>query len=108
MTDEQKDAIAGQVKVLLGGLGGFVIGKGWVSADIVNAIIGLGMLLFPLAWAWWANKKAEAKTQERETIAVQAGIQRAQERPVVDPVVLKSDAQEIIKNYGPVDQAAAK
>lgn len=103
MTEEQKAAIAGQVKVLLGGLGGFVIGKGWVSADIVNAIIGLGMLLFPLAWSWWANKKAEAKTQERETIAVQAGIQRAQDKPVFEREVLKSDAQEIIKNYGAVE-----
>lgn len=101
MTDEQKAALLGQVRMLLMALAAWLAGKGYLPPDIGGALIGVIMFGLPMLMDWIAHKNAEIKTKERETAAVAAGINRAQDRPVEDPVIRQSDAQLIIKNYAP-------
>ena len=100
MTDEMKDKINGQLRVLLSALSGFLVGKGLLNAEVASAIMGFILLLWPMIWSWWSHKQSEKKTQEREVKAVNAGIAVAQ-AGVVGETARPADVPQIIKEFAP-------
>jgi hypothetical protein len=82
--------ILAQVRVLLAALGGGLVGKGIVSEEIVEAAVGLLILLIPSIWAWiarrpWskeaiatAEKVAESDAPQASHIAIAGHLQPGQ------------------------------
>lgn len=52
------DQIGGLVRTLLGILGGFILAKGWVSAETWAWIVGGVAAAVPAVWSWVVNRPA--------------------------------------------------
>lgn len=60
------DQVSGQIRALLIGLGGFAVGKGWVSNETMIAIVGVAMAVFGALWTAKANTPTDiVKSAER-------------------------------------------
>lgn len=100
MDDKTKASLEGQLRVLLGCVAGWFIGKGYVTAEVANALIGLLVLLWPLVWSWISHKRAEERTVQREVAAVNAGVAVAQAGEV-GQTVRPEDVKQIIRDFAP-------
>lgn len=52
------DQIGGLVRTLLGIVGGFVLAKGWFSAETWAWIVGGAAAAVPAVWSWVSNRPA--------------------------------------------------
>jgi uncharacterized membrane protein len=52
------DQITGILRAILAAIGGFILAKGWISADNWNWIVGGVVTLAPVIWSWIANRPA--------------------------------------------------
>ena len=77
MDEASKQAALSAVRTILGVIGGYLVGKGYVTEEMVAQIVGAIMALVPLAWGMWNAKRSEEKTQAREAVAVNVGIKVA-------------------------------
>ena len=103
MNDANTQALLSAIRSLLMVIGGVLASHGFLSESAVNEAIGAVMVILPAAYGIWDKYRAEAKTQVRETAAVQAGIAAA---PTVSSAVAVSPekAQAIIENHTGVPQ----
>lgn len=100
MDEGQKQALLSALRSVLIAAGGFVAGNGWLDQETVNELIGLAMVIIPAAWGVWHKFTEEKKTQGRETIAVQAGVD-AKAQGVAPKAVTPASAQAIIRTMAP-------
>lgn len=49
------DRIAGQVRALLAAAGGLAVGLGAADQETVTQLVGVGTILAPMVWSWWAK-----------------------------------------------------
>lgn len=52
------DQITGILRSVLAGLGGFILAKGWVTAEMWTWITGGVVTIGPVIWSWFANRPA--------------------------------------------------
>lgn len=52
------DQITGLLRAILAALGGFILAKGWVSAENWAWITGGMLTVGPAIWTWFANRPA--------------------------------------------------
>ncbi len=52
------DQITGIIRAILAAIGGFVLAKGWVSAETWAWIVGGAATVGPVIWSWIANRPA--------------------------------------------------
>lgn len=52
------DQIQGLIRAVLAALGGFVMAKGWFSAETWNWIVGGLVTIAPMIWSWVSNRPA--------------------------------------------------
>lgn len=45
----------GFARAILAWLGGFMLAKGWISAEYINDIVGLGSVIAVAVWSWYSN-----------------------------------------------------
>ena len=55
MTGEQ---VWGIVRTILAAVGGLAVGKGWISNDLLTAILGGGGTIFVAIWSVFSKKPA--------------------------------------------------
>lgn len=60
----KNDQIGAAVRSLLLAVGGFVVGKGWLDANIMSAFVGLIMVAWPAVWAFLKATHNKAVTVE--------------------------------------------
>jgi len=48
--------LQGQIRHLMSFVGGIVVGNGFLSADTVEAVIGVVLSVIPFAWSWIDKK----------------------------------------------------
>lgn len=53
MTGEQ---VWGVIRTILAAVGGWVVAKGWISSDLLTAILGGGGTIFIAAWSFLSKK----------------------------------------------------
>ena len=65
--------ITGLIRAILAAVGGFFIGKGWVSAEMWAWIVGGVATAGPAIWSWFANRPASiaAAAQKIDGVNVQ-------------------------------------
>lgn len=102
MDETQKQAALSAVRTLLGVVGGYLVGKGYTTEEMVAQVIGAIMALVPLAWGIWNAKRNEEKTKEREAVAVNVGIAVADRTHGVTPPVSADKAPAVIEAFTPV------
>jgi hypothetical protein len=96
MDETQKQAALSAVRTLLGVAGGYLVGKGFVTEEVMAQVVGAIMALVPLAWGMWNAKRAEERAKEREVVAVNAGITVADNTVGPTPPVSKEEAPSVI------------
>ena len=99
MDETQKQAVLSAFRTLLGVVGGYFVGKGLATEETVASVIGAVMTLVPLAWGMWNAKRNEEKTQDREVVAVNAGIMVADRTVGPTPPVSKEDTPFVISAH---------
>lgn len=124
--DPTQAALLGQLRNVLIGIGVLLAGHGvigpnnTITPDNWQFIVGIIVTLAPAAWGWYQHIAAAKNAKERETIAVQAGINLVTQGAALAtdgslvkstataPVlpVTASSAQDIIANFAPVKPAA--
>ena len=52
------DQIGGLIRTLLSVFGGFVLAKGWVTAEVWAWIVGGAATIGPAIWSWVTNRPA--------------------------------------------------
>lgn len=67
------DQITGVVRAILAALGGFILAKGWVSAETWSWIVGGVATIIPVVWTFVANRPASiaASAQKIDGVNVQ-------------------------------------
>jgi hypothetical protein len=67
------DQILGIVRSILVAIGGFLVGKGYISSDTVNWVVGGVLTLGPAIWSWVSNRPAAiaASAQKIDGVNVQ-------------------------------------
>jgi hypothetical protein len=96
MDEIQKQAVLSAIRTLLGIAGGYFVGKGLVTEEVMAQVVGAIMALVPLAWGMWNAKRSEERAQEREVVAVNAGIAVADSTVGPTPAVSKEQAPAVI------------
>lgn len=106
--DPNTQAMLSAVRSILIGIGGILAAHGItaVGGVSIESIIGIITMILPLLWGVFQKYQAERKTQARETVAVQAGVQATQARaPIVSAIpaalITPSQAQTIIAIHAP-------
>lgn len=46
------------VRYAVTSLGGYVVGKGWIDAELLNIIVGLAMVALPTVYGMWKTRTA--------------------------------------------------
>lgn len=125
-TDPTQAALWGQLRNVLLGIGVLLSGHGLIgpnntiTTDNWQFIVGIVVTLAPAIWGWYQHITAAKTAKERETIAVQAGVNLVTQgfalatdgttikvltsAPVVP--VTHASAQAIIANFAPPLSAA--
>jgi hypothetical protein len=52
------DQITGILRAILAAVGGFILAKGWISAEMWNWIVGGLLTIAPAVWSWFSNRPA--------------------------------------------------
>lgn len=52
------DQITGIIRAILAAVGGFILAKGWVSAEMWAWLTGGAVTIGPVIWSWFANRPA--------------------------------------------------
>lgn len=67
------DQLTGILRALLSAAGGFVLAKGWVSAEMWAWITGGALTIGPAVWSWFTNRPSSiaAKAQGIDGVNVQ-------------------------------------
>lgn len=99
MDDLAKQQALSAVRTLLAIVGGALVTKGMLDEATMQAAVGAIVALIPLVWGVVSRIAAERKAQEREAVAVSAGIAQATGREA--PPVTVGQAQTIIATKGP-------
>ncbi len=60
-TSQVPAQIEAQFRVLLIAVGGYCVGKGWISQDIVTALVPVLLIGLPALRAWWKTKSNHDK-----------------------------------------------
>lgn len=100
MTDQIPNAVFwSAVRTLLSAVGGYLVGRGLISQEMMQELIGAATVLVPTVWGVVSKYRAEAKTQVREHIALQVGMQVVQDGKILAPpeAIGPSTAQSLIK-----------
>lgn len=65
--------LSGLIRTVLAALGGFVLAKGWVSAETWAWIVGGAATVGPAIWSWFSNRPATiaAAAQKIDGVNVQ-------------------------------------
>lgn len=63
--------VASTLRSLLVMLSGYLVGKGWLSADIGSALVAVGLYVAPMAWSYLKNHN----TKKTVVAALQAPAQ---------------------------------
>lgn len=103
MDETQKQAVLSAVRTLLGVAGGYLVGKGLVTEEVMAQVIGAVMALVPLAWGMWNAKRSEEKTKAREVVAVNVGIAVADSTAGPTPPVSKEETPHVIAEHSDAD-----
>lgn len=101
MDDKTKEQLFGQIRVILAAGGGWLAAKGYGNTELWTAIEGMIIIVAPALWSLYAHAQQEKKIQERENIAVNAGVALANTTPPeVGQTVRAVDVPQIIKDFG--------
>ncbi len=46
---------ASAVRAILAAVGGWLVGKGWISNQLLAEISGVAVVVLPIVWAWFKN-----------------------------------------------------
>lgn len=52
------DQITGIIRAIMAAIGGFILAKGWVSAETWAWIVGGAATVGPVIWSWISNRPA--------------------------------------------------
>lgn len=52
------DQVLSAVRWVITSGGGYAVGRGWITADQVTLIAGIGAAVVPLVWSFFVHKKA--------------------------------------------------
>lgn len=65
--------ISGIIRAVLAAIGGFVLAKGWVSAEIWAWLTGGALTIGPAIWSWFINRPSTiaAAAQKIDGVNVQ-------------------------------------
>lgn len=102
MSEELKQSILSIIRNVLSAVGGYLTGKGMVSAEVVQQGIGVVMVVAPLIWGVWEKYQQERKMKEREAVAVNVGIAVADRTPGATPPVPVDKAPAVIEAFKPI------
>ena len=102
MEEQQKQAILSAVRTGMGVVGGILTTYGWADEEMIAQLTGALMILIPFFWGVWDKYNAEAKTKERETVAVNVGIAVADRTLGVTPPISAERTPEVIAAFAPV------
>ena len=50
-----QDQVLGIVRTLIGSLGGYAIGRGWLNGEQVTLISGIAVAVVPAVWSYYAH-----------------------------------------------------
>lgn len=103
MTQEETAKAGDQLRILIGALGGYLSGKGYIDESVFSALVGLLVVVVPMAWAWYNQILVSRKLVS----AVNAGVAANQAGAVTEPI-RPQDAQQIIKEFTPIIEKVIK
>jgi len=63
LTPPLLEALLSLFRALLQLGAGYLIGKGYLTADIANALIGVALVVAPMAWGMWQKYQADKKAR---------------------------------------------
>lgn len=106
MENTQQASIFSAVRHTLGAIGGYVVGKGWASEEVVMQLIGAALAIIPLLWGIWDKYNTERKARAREVVAVNVGIAVADRTYGVTPPVSETKAPQIIEDFASIAPVA--
>lgn len=49
--------VLASIRSILLGLGGFVVGKGWIDQSTMLSLVGSAMWLIPAIWSLWGHRQ---------------------------------------------------
>lgn len=93
------------LRYLITALGSFAVGKGWITNDTINAVLGVVAIIGPLAWGMYTNWKKQQDAKQSVTAAVRAGVAEASDPTSYTPppaAISPSIAQTIIDKHSAV------
>lgn len=99
MDDATKQSILSAFRSILVAIGSVLTAKGYVDDVTWNLLLGAAMVIGPAAWGIWDKFHAEQKTQQREAVAVNAGVALSNQSPEPTPPVTKEEAKEVIAAF---------
>lgn len=102
MEATQQAGILSAIRHTLGAVGGYVVGKGWASEEVVLQLIGAILAIAPLIWGVWDKYNEERKAKAREVVAVNVGIAVADRTVGVTPPVSEANTPLVIEWFTPV------
>jgi hypothetical protein len=67
------DQITSIIRAIMAALGGFILAKGWVSAETWAWIVGGAATIVPAVWGWFSNRPSSvaAAAQNIQGVNVQ-------------------------------------
>lgn len=71
---------ASMIRMVIAILGGWLIGKGWITNEQLTEISGAAVILIPAIWAVWKNYNTHKAL--KDAIAAPAGQAKPDEVPV--------------------------
>ena len=104
MNDVDQAAALSALRTILGILGGVLVAHGVVDSKIVEPLIGAAMAIVPIVWGVLQKYAAEKKTQAREAIALNVGIQVADRNVGATPPVPAAVVPAILNQLAPAKE----
>jgi hypothetical protein len=90
------------VRSTLIAVGGVLTALGWVSAEVVQQIVGAALILIPAAWGAWQKVQADRAAAAQAALALNVGMALADVTIGKTPPVPAAKAPEVIKAFEPL------
>jgi hypothetical protein len=90
------------VRSTLIAVGGVLVAQGWVSAEVVQQIVGAALILIPAAWGYWQKIQADRAAAAQAALALNVGAALADVTTGKTPPIPAAKAPEVIKAFQPL------
>lgn len=97
MDEATKQAALTLLRTMLITIGGIATAKGWVTETDWQTYSGAALVIAPSVWAVWASMHKVKKADEREAVALNAGITLSNQSQDPVPPVPKEEAKAVIQ-----------